>query len=369
MQEKICPRCGRIERDDKARYCDVDGAPLAPRVAPGTEPRHDEARGLGWGVLVIVLVGLVAGGLFWGETFISESGRQETEWPAGDGRRDGPGAQISPRDAGNPKALLRLCFGDPPPALPNAAKGRNGELFSAGKGALQVGTGIAATLVGRDLSPQERADLDAIVEEELISRYGSSRDRAARRRVARIMQKFEPLVAPGAPPYQFLVLGADEMNAFMGPNRRVYLLAGLVAALDDHQLAAVIGHELAHSKLDHGEDLLRLAAKGGDLGARAGERGGQAGFTLSALALRLLQAVYSHDMEYDADRLGLCMAALAGYDPVRAATAIDVIARQARAVPESSKGRIAYDIVTTHPPATERSAYLAELAERLVERF
>jgi Zn-dependent protease with chaperone function len=116
------------------------------------------------------------------------------------------------------------------------------------------------------------------------------------------------------------VIDAPTVNAFCMPGGKIMVFDGLIerVGLDDDELAAVIGHEIAHALLEHGrarmsEALLKsvginlAAAYFGlsDIGATALAQAAQVAITLP----------YSRSHEVDADLAGLELAARAGFDP------------------------------------------------------
>jgi len=122
------------------------------------------------------------------------------------------------------------------------------------------------------------------------------------------------------------VIGAKDVNAWCMPGGKIAVYTGLIERLQpsDEELAAVMGHEMAHALREHGRE-------------RASRAVGQsiavdvigAAFGLSGLAKDLSQVVLdvtvslpnSRTHETEADRLGVELAARAGYDP-RAAVSL-----------------------------------------------
>ncbi|MBK9244290.1 MAG: M48 family metallopeptidase [Burkholderiales bacterium] len=122
------------------------------------------------------------------------------------------------------------------------------------------------------------------------------------------------------------VIDSPAINAFCMPGGKIMVFVGLIEKLQltDDELAAVIGHEIAHALLQHGRarmseavlknvgvNLAALYFGLGDLGATALAQAAQLAITLP----------YSRGHETDADLAGIELAARAGYDP-RAATSL-----------------------------------------------
>jgi len=113
----------------------------------------------------------------------------------------------------------------------------------------------------------------------------------------------------------------EEVTAFTGPGRYIYFSRRLfeVCATDD-QVAFVVGHELAHHDLGHvavfqgwTERITRLP-----------------GAALFALCFHGLEKLlYSPQNECDADRHGLALCLLAGYDGERCLEVFDLLEQRA----------------------------------------
>ena len=135
---------------------------------------------------------------------------------------------------------------------------------------------------------------------------------------------------------------------------------------EEDQLAFIVGHELAHSECQHSTRAVQIALAGRKLGGEVlGSGGEQVGEGLSVFSNRVLEATYDQDQEFEADRLGLCLAYLAGYDPRGGAGAMGTLAsatpEASSAAPPTGSSRIAYDIISSHPPLSARSLYLKDL--------
>jgi predicted Zn-dependent protease len=122
------------------------------------------------------------------------------------------------------------------------------------------------------------------------------------------------------------VIDSPAINAFCMPGGKIMVFRGIIdkLQLSDDELAAVIGHEIAHALLQHGRarmseavlknvgvNLAALYFGLGDLGATALAQAAQVAITLP----------YSRGHETDADLAGIELAARAGYDP-RAAVSL-----------------------------------------------
>lgn len=124
--------------------------------------------------------------------------------------------------------------------------------------------------------------------------------------------------------YHFGILNAEEINAFAAPGGYVFITRGAVASMENEaQLAAVLGHEIAHvmkrhviKEIDIRDD--KGSAVSGIAALIGGATGGFRGAFDKALSDAediLLRKGYMIEDEIEADRTGIIIAAMAGYDP------------------------------------------------------
>lgn len=156
--------------------------------------------------------------------------------------------------------------------------------------------------------------------------------------------------------WEFNLFENDSPNAFALPGGKVGVNTGLFkAAKNDDQLAAVIGHEVAHAIARHGAERMsqgQLAQVGG---AAVGIATGNQAYVgaYSALAQVGFMLPNSRTQESEADEIGLLYMAEAGYDP---RAAVDLW-RNMQAV----GGDGPMEWMSTHPSPGNRIKRLEEL--------
>ena len=153
--------------------------------------------------------------------------------------------------------------------------------------------------------------------------------------------------------WQVNLLQSGEVNAFCMPGGRIAFYTGIIdkLRLTDDEIAAVMGHEIAHALREHGRDRQSKATATGlfsQLGGTALSAWLDVDVRGAANALGQLAVLkFSRDEEREADLVGLDIAARSGYDP-RAGIAL----WNKMAVLNQSGAPI--ELLSTHPGGGER---------------
>ena len=233
--------------------------------------------------------------------------------------------------------LLAACTSSPPPVVPQAA-------------------------VVAPVKPAAETELPAAVQREhqrILAAYGGVYNDP--RLQAMLEQTVERLVAASEKPdqhYKVTMLNSQSVNAFALPTGQIYVTRGLIAlANDESELASVLAHEMGHVIARHAEQR-EEEARNADLASRTitdvvsdPEVGALA---LAKSKLKLVN--FSRSQEFEADALGIGLAARAGYDPygaVRFLTSMehnsDLKAQQSGAINPGAP-----DFLSSHPATPER---------------
>jgi predicted Zn-dependent protease len=157
--------------------------------------------------------------------------------------------------------------------------------------------------------------------------------------------------------WEMAILETNELNAFVMPGGKIVIFEGILrAARDQHQLAAVIGHEIAHVTAEHTKRKLLQGGKGMEIGIQVaavllggGNYGAQytAQEMLNQGAMYGLLLPYKRGQETEADVIGLEFMAKAGFDP-RAAVPLW------QNMEEQSGGEGPAEFASTHPSPDNR---------------
>jgi predicted Zn-dependent protease len=162
-------------------------------------------------------------------------------------------------------------------------------------------------------------------------------------------------------PTAVCISDSTGLNAFAGKQgniNRVGITIDMLNAFgnDKDALAAIVGHELAHLKLNHGaERAVRkqtadktTAVVGGVLGAFI-----PFGGTITSLGVTAVTNSYSRDEERDADKLGAAWAMNIGYSPCG-------WVRLSKEMMKSDSSGLSF--LNTHPMSSERLETANQLA-------
>lgn len=164
--------------------------------------------------------------------------------------------------------------------------------------------------------------------------------------------------------WTFGVIQSDDINAFSAPGGYVFITRGLYAKLkDEAELAGVLGHEIAHVQQKHH---LKVVQKSQlmELGAatlkKQFAKGESATQRIIGSGAEILSRGLDKDAEFEADRLGVVLAARADYDAWGLPSVLQEISAVSRT--DSSVGML----FKTHPHPDERLIRLSDaMGDRL----
>lgn len=122
-------------------------------------------------------------------------------------------------------------------------------------------------------------------------------------------------------PWQFGVLDDDDVNAFAAPGGYVFITKGLLARMSNEaELAGVLAHEISHVLRKHHLQALKKGARSELMSDLANDAiKSQGGDPRLSKLVSAGTEIYARGLdkqdEYEADRMGVVIAARAGYDP------------------------------------------------------
>jgi predicted Zn-dependent protease len=163
------------------------------------------------------------------------------------------------------------------------------------------------------------------------------------------------------------VISVPEVNAWCMPGGKMAIYSGLIEKLNasDDEIAAVMGHEIAHALREHArERISRQMATQTAVGIAGalfgiGDLGQGLGNMVADVTLNLPN---SRTHEVEADRMGVELAARAGYDP-RAAIGLW------EKMTKVSGGNQPPKWLSTHPQHEDRIKDLRAYSERVMPLY
>lgn len=166
---------------------------------------------------------------------------------------------------------------------------------------------------------------------------------------------------------ELIIVDGKLPNAFAGKGDGNQNIIGInfamldILGMDMHVAAALIGHELAHLRLNHGETkksrtesvaMMKIFS-----GVVLSGLGVPAAQTISNLSFTAIDTKYSRDNEREADYLGAIWSVEAGYEVYGAVRLQEAVHKKSRSS--------AMPFLSSHPSGPERIATLKSLSRRL----
>lgn len=158
--------------------------------------------------------------------------------------------------------------------------------------------------------------------------------------------------------WEFNLVRDKQANAFCMPGGKIAVFDGILPyTQDEASLAIVLGHEIAHAIAHHAQEQLSAQMRqqlgtqilGNIVGSTFGNGVGQLSQVIAQEGLQFYNLKFSRQDEMEADRMGIILAAMAGYDPQ---AAIPFWERM------SGGNKNRSDILSTHPSDSKRIAAL-----------
>jgi predicted Zn-dependent protease len=197
--------------------------------------------------------------------------------------------------------------------------------------ATQADTAMPAIFESPDVSVANRKKLGDDYASQVLKNSKRSADTVLEAKLQRVVDDLAAHIAGDRFEYRLYLLDNPTPNAFTTGGGHIFVTTGLVAQLQSEaQMAAVIGHEMAHSssahvvKGAHGQKLVQQTAAFSEnvMHQRWGVPwlGNSIKFLVSTSVNK-----YTREQEDDADEIGLHAMVAAGYDPREAANAVKAL--------------------------------------------
>ena len=223
-------------------------------------------------------------------------------------------------------------------------------------------------LVSEDMAISSSAQAYAQQVGKLQKDGDLSNDRALVTRVEGITEKLVAqaiIMRPDSADWQWSVAVIDDpktVNAWCMAGGRMAIYTGLIDQIKptDDEIAQVMGHEIGHALANHTAEKMSVSMASSVGVLAIGIASDNTGAAMAAAATAAALAVTlpnSRTAETEADRIGIELAAKAGYDPAAAAT----LWQKMGALPGGQPPQF----LSTHPSPENRQAELTELAVQM----
>lgn len=156
-------------------------------------------------------------------------------------------------------------------------------------------------------------------------------------------------------PWEVNLIDSEELNANCGPGGKIIFYSGLIEKLQlsDDEIAAVMGHEIAHALREHSREAMSKA-----YGIEVAKQGAGALLGLGENSMVLADTAVQYGMtlpnsrgnENEADIIGLELSARAGYNPNAAVSLWQKMSK--------AGGGSQPEFMSTHPASSNRIASL-----------
>jgi predicted Zn-dependent protease len=199
---------------------------------------------------------------------------------------------------------------------------------------------------------------------QVLAQEGTAHDPSLQHRVTTVGSRIATVSGVKNAKWEFNVIDDATPNAFALPGGKVAVNTGLFKVVqNDDQLAAVLGHEIAHVAARHGaERVSQQIVQQGGLEALGVAVGDPALVQIAAVAVQLgITLPYSRTQESEADEIGLMYMARAGYDPRQS------IALWQNMEKANSGGSV--EFLSTHPSDQTRIARLQAMMPRALAAY
>jgi len=235
---------------------------------------------------------------------------------------------------------------------------------------------LALPIVVNAMSVEDEVKLGKKEHAKIISQFGVYKDPKLQAYINKVGQRVAAESTRPEIEYVFTILNDDMINAFALPGGFIYVTRGMLTHMNsESELAAVLGHEIAHVTEKHalrrenrskGINVLNTL-----LVAVSGQR---ALYDLGNMFGGVLLSGYSREFELEADEVGATFMAKAGYSPLAMLDTIEILKAKdrieiAQARLEEREPRVYHGFLSSHPDHDTRYKEAIEASAELVRDY
>jgi beta-barrel assembly-enhancing protease len=212
-------------------------------------------------------------------------------------------------------------------------------------------------LDGLTFSEEEERKLGEDVSVKIRQRFGVVQDQDVHKYVALTGTVLAQQSERPSLPWMFIVLDTDGVNAFASPGGFVHITRGALGLINNEaELAAVLGHEIAHVTRKHTINAIRNnnAVKLGT--DQAGGRAALIAAAAGAVYDNIIENAYDRGDELDADKVSVELTQKAGYKPSTLGDFLNRLAERNNSQKERN------GLFASHPETKDRVTKIGQLA-------
>ena len=217
-------------------------------------------------------------------------------------------------------------------------------------------------------SPAEERQLGEQAWQEINKKERETKNRKYSDAVQRVGKNIAYVANQTDFQWEFKTFDSEQANAFCLPGGKVAVYTGIFKYMaNDAELAAVIGHEVAHAVARHGGERIshEQARQVGQavLAEMTDAQYRQLAVTVYGGATTVgVMLPYSRTHEYEADHIGLIYMAKAGYDPKYAISFWEKFSK-------ASNMSGIEEFLSTHPVGEKRIQEMRQLLPKAMEEY
>ncbi|MBQ9138536.1 MAG: M48 family metalloprotease [Alistipes sp.] len=167
----------------------------------------------------------------------------------------------------------------------------------------------------------------------------------------------------------FKVYQTDEVNAFACGDGSIRVYSGLMDAMTDEEVFAVIGHEIGHLKHADTKNMMKqayqTAALKDAIGAISPTLEKLTQSQLAAIAVAYGEAQFSQKQEFAADEEAFNICVANDYSPYAMYNSLNKLIQMAGSSSSSTVSKVT-QMFSTHPDSATRAARVKEMADKYV---
>lgn len=226
------------------------------------------------------------------------------------------------------------------------------------------------------MSEEEEIKLGQAEHRKITARYGVYRDKSLQEYITMVGRRVAKESSRPELEFHFTILNDEIINAFALPGGYVYITRGMLTHMNsESELAAVLGHEVAHITEKHAIKRQNRQKGLSILNTVLAIGTGQPGlYELGNIFSGVLITGYSREFELEADKVGAQYMAKAGYSPEAMLKTIEILKakdrieiKQARI--EKRKPAVYHGFLSSHPDHDTRYEKAIRASEKLLKDY